>query len=95
MASHTSTCENRTLLTFAQIESEELGPVFWKARRVGAAIGQRVERKVLGAVPPMLGAYLDDHDAARLIDYADLLGNRTVFKRLGYLVDRSVATSRS
>jgi predicted transcriptional regulator of viral defense system len=35
----------------------------------------------------ILGAYLDDHDVARLIDYADLLGNRTVFKRLGYLVE--------
>lgn len=35
----------------------------------------------------ILGAYLDDHDAARLIEYADRLGNRTVFKRLGYLVE--------
>ncbi len=35
----------------------------------------------------ILGAYLDDHDAARLIEYADLLGNRTVFKRLGHLVE--------
>jgi predicted transcriptional regulator of viral defense system len=35
----------------------------------------------------ILGAYLDDHDQARLIEYADRLGNRTVFKRLGYLVE--------
>lgn len=35
----------------------------------------------------ILGAYLDDHDPATLVDYGDRLGNRTVFKRLGYLVE--------
>jgi predicted transcriptional regulator of viral defense system len=35
----------------------------------------------------ILGAYLDDHGSTRLIEYADRLGNRTVFKRLGYLVE--------
>ena len=33
----------------------------------------------------ILHAYLGDHDAAQLIEYGDRLGNRTVFKRLGYL----------
>jgi predicted transcriptional regulator of viral defense system len=31
--------------------------------------------------------FLDDHDAAVLIDYGDRLGNRAVFKRLGFIVD--------
>jgi predicted transcriptional regulator of viral defense system len=35
----------------------------------------------------ILAAYLDDRDPDRLIDYGDRLGNRTVFKRLGYLVE--------
>lgn len=35
----------------------------------------------------ILAAYLDDHDAATLVEYGDRLGNRTVFKRLGYLVE--------
>lgn len=35
----------------------------------------------------ILGAYLDDHDVFRLIEYADRLGNHTVFKRLGYLAE--------
>jgi predicted transcriptional regulator of viral defense system len=35
----------------------------------------------------ILGTYLDDYDAQQLVDYADRLGNRTVFKRLGYLVE--------
>ncbi|MEX2225053.1 MAG: type IV toxin-antitoxin system AbiEi family antitoxin domain-containing protein [Dehalococcoidia bacterium] len=35
----------------------------------------------------ILGAYLGDHDPDRLIDYGDRLGNRTVFKRLGYLTE--------
>jgi predicted transcriptional regulator of viral defense system len=40
-------------------------------------------------VADMLDAYLDEHDADRLVDYGDRLGNRTVFKRLGYLVTRA------
>jgi predicted transcriptional regulator of viral defense system len=35
----------------------------------------------------ILGAYLDDHDAPRLIEFGDRLGNGAVFKRLGYLVE--------
>lgn len=32
----------------------------------------------------VLAAYLDDNDPMLLIEYGDRLGNRTVFKRLGY-----------
>ena len=32
----------------------------------------------------ILAAYLDDNDPMLLIEYGDRLGNRTVFKRLGY-----------
>ncbi len=35
----------------------------------------------------ILGAYLDEHDPDRLINYGDRLGNRTVFKRLGHLAE--------
>jgi predicted transcriptional regulator of viral defense system len=35
----------------------------------------------------ILASYLDDHDPRTLIDHGDRLGNRTVFKRLGYLVE--------
>jgi predicted transcriptional regulator of viral defense system len=35
----------------------------------------------------VLVAYLDDHDWRQLVDYGDRLGNRAVFKRLGYLVE--------
>ncbi len=35
----------------------------------------------------ILAAYLDDHDPATLVEYGDLLGNKAVFKRLGYLVE--------
>lgn len=35
----------------------------------------------------ILAAYLDDHEPAALIEYGDRLGNRTVFKRLGYIVE--------
>lgn len=35
----------------------------------------------------VLAAYLDDHDTATLVEYGDRLGNRTVFKRLGYIVE--------
>jgi predicted transcriptional regulator of viral defense system len=31
--------------------------------------------------------FLDDHDPALLIEYGDTLGNRTVFKRLGYILE--------
>ncbi len=35
----------------------------------------------------ILSVYLDDHDATLLVDYGDRLGNRTVFKRLGFLLE--------
>ncbi len=35
----------------------------------------------------ILATYLDEFDAATLIDYGDRLGNRTVFKRLGYMIE--------
>lgn len=35
----------------------------------------------------VLMAYLDEHDPAQLVEYGDRLGNRAVFKRLGYLVE--------
>jgi predicted transcriptional regulator of viral defense system len=35
----------------------------------------------------ILAAYLDEHDPAKLIDYGDRLGNRAVFKRLGFAVE--------
>ena len=35
----------------------------------------------------ILDAYLDEHYALRLVEYAERLGNRAVFKRLGYLVE--------
>lgn len=35
----------------------------------------------------MLMSYLDEHDPALLVAAGDRLGNRAVFKRLGYLID--------
>ncbi len=35
----------------------------------------------------ILDAYLDEHNALRLVEYTERLGNRAVFKRLGYLVE--------
>jgi predicted transcriptional regulator of viral defense system len=35
----------------------------------------------------MLVAYLDEQDPAQLIEHGDRLGNRAVFKRLGYLIE--------
>jgi len=35
----------------------------------------------------ILDTYLDEHDPLSLVGYGDRLGNRTVFKRLGYLVE--------
>lgn len=34
----------------------------------------------------ILSAYLPDHDAGLLVEAGDRLGNRAVFKRLGYLL---------
>jgi predicted transcriptional regulator of viral defense system len=35
----------------------------------------------------ILDTYLDEHDPLRLVEHAQRLGNRAVFKRLGYLVE--------
>jgi predicted transcriptional regulator of viral defense system len=35
----------------------------------------------------VITAYIDDHDPSLLIEYGDRLGNRAVFKRLGYVVE--------
>ncbi len=35
----------------------------------------------------VLAAYLDEHGPDRLVEYGDRLGNKTVFKRLGYLLE--------
>lgn len=35
----------------------------------------------------ILTAYLSEHDSNTLVDYGDRLGNRAVFKRLGYLLE--------
>jgi predicted transcriptional regulator of viral defense system len=35
----------------------------------------------------ILAAYLDEHDPNLLVDYGDRLGNRAVFKRLGYCIE--------
>ena len=35
----------------------------------------------------ILAAFLDDHDPAILIDYGDRLGNRVVFKRMGFILE--------
>lgn len=46
--------------------------------RLGGGIRQAAE---------ILGAFLREHDANALIEDGDRLGNRAVFKRLGYLVE--------
>lgn len=56
------------------------------------AIVDMLDDPKLGAgirtVAECLDAYLADHDPATLVSHADRLGNRTVFKRLGYLGER-------
>jgi predicted transcriptional regulator of viral defense system len=48
------------------------------APRIGGGIRHAAE---------ILDTYLDEHDALRLVEYAERLGNRAVFKRLGYLAE--------
>lgn len=48
------------------------------APRIGGGIRHAAE---------ILNAYLNEHNALRLVEYAERLGNRAVFKRLGYLVE--------
>jgi predicted transcriptional regulator of viral defense system len=35
----------------------------------------------------ILDAYLTDHEPMRLVEHGDRLGNRAVFKRMGYLTE--------
>jgi predicted transcriptional regulator of viral defense system len=35
----------------------------------------------------IVASYLDDHDPALLVEYGDRLGNRAMFKRLGYITE--------
>jgi predicted transcriptional regulator of viral defense system len=35
----------------------------------------------------ILASFMDDHDPATLIEYGDRLGNRAVFKRLGFILE--------
>jgi predicted transcriptional regulator of viral defense system len=48
------------------------------APRIGGGIRHAAE---------ILETYLDEHDPQLLVDHADRLGNRAVFKRLGFLVE--------
>ena len=41
----------------------------------------------------IVAAYLEEHDPAMLLEYGDRLGNRTVFKRLGYIAETLELTS--
>lgn len=56
------------------------------------AIVDMLDDPKLGAgirtVAECLDAYLADEDPATLVSYAERLGNRTVFKRFGYLAER-------
>jgi predicted transcriptional regulator of viral defense system len=56
------------------------------------AIVDMLDDPKLGAgirtIAECLDAYLADQDPATLVSHADRLGNRTVFKRLGYLAER-------
>jgi predicted transcriptional regulator of viral defense system len=38
-------------------------------------------------IAEVLAAYLEDHSSQMLVESGDLLGNRAVFKRLGYLIE--------
>ena len=86
------------LLTHASEDALEWGlkSLWHEERRLSLADPARTVVDILDA--PRLGggirngsdilvAYLDDHDPDRLIEYGDRLGNRTVFKRLGYLLE--------
>jgi len=48
------------------------------APRIGGGIRHAAE---------ILNSYLDEHEPQLLVEYADRLGNRAVFKRLGFLVE--------
>ena len=75
-----------------------LAPVWRGERRVLVADPGRTVIDVLDD-PALIGgarhaaevvaSYLSDHPAATLLEYGDRLGNRTVFKRLGYIASRA------
>ncbi len=73
-----------------------LRPAWREERRVLFADPARTVIDVLDAprlgggirqVTEIVAAYLDEHDWRTLIEYGDRLGNRAVFKRLGYLAE--------
>jgi predicted transcriptional regulator of viral defense system len=39
-------------------------------------------------VADIVATYLDDQDGGRLVEYGDKAGNRSVFKRLGYILEQ-------
>lgn len=73
-----------------------LRSIWREERRVWIADPARTVTEILDA--PLLGggirqvadivaAYLNEHDWRTLVEYGDRLGNRAVFKRLGYVVE--------
>lgn len=90
--------EHDYLLTHVDARLIEWGtkPVWRDDRRVLMADAARTVVDALDApalcggvrtVADVLSAYLDEFDWRTLIEYGDRLGNRAVFKRLGYLVE--------
>jgi predicted transcriptional regulator of viral defense system len=80
-----------------------LRPVWREERRLSIADPARTVIDILDAprlgggirqVTEILAAYLMEHDWRTLIEYGDRLGNRTVFKRLGFLVEAAGLGSR-
>lgn len=73
-----------------------LRPLWRGERRVSIADPARAVTDILDdprlgggirQVAEIVAAYLNEHDWRTLIEYGDRLGNRAVFKRLGYLVE--------
>lgn len=73
-----------------------LRTVWIKGLKVRLAVEARViidvlgEPKIGGGIrhgAEMLSTYLAEHDRQRLLEYGDRFGNRTVFKRLGFLCE--------
>lgn len=99
-ASSATALGHEYLLNHAATEDLEWGlDVIWVAeRRIRMASPARTVADILddprlgGGIrhgAEILSAYLRENDASTLLDAADRLGNRAVFKRLGYLVSRT------
>lgn len=74
-----------------------LSPLWQADRRLNMADPARVvidcldDPRLSGGIrhaAEMLETYLSDHPAGTLVEYGERLGNRSVFKRLGYLAER-------